>query len=94
MITSNTKNDAGVLVNALHESNAQGEMDAVVNADQRLGAWEVHALHVGATLELGGKKAALSPRLQVEYTYPCDGKHIFKTPVLGGTAGLQFSLGF
>ncbi len=80
--------------NKLVVSNDQGDVDTVVNADPRLFAWEVHALHVGATMAIGAKDAKVIPRLQVEYTYPFDGKNIFKTPMLGGTAGLQFSLGF
>jgi hypothetical protein len=95
MITLNVVTaGAASATNIPHESNAQSEMDAVVNADKRLSAWEVHALHLGATLEFGGKKATFNPHLQVEYTHPFDGKHIFKAPVVGGTIGLQFSLGF
>lgn len=95
MLTLNEVSTGAVTAqNILKQSNAQGDMDFVVNADKRLAAWETHALHFGATLELGGKKSEIVPRLQAEYTYPFDGKNIFKAPVLGGTAGLQFSLGF
>lgn len=95
MLTVNEVPPGGAFAaNVLKQSYAQGEVDIVVNADKRFAAWETHALHVGATLELGGKKSVIVPRLQAEYTYPFDGKNIFKAPMLGGTAGLQFSLGF
>lgn len=94
VMLTNFNSDPASLQVELHESSDQGDKDLVVNADQRLAAWETHALHVGATLELGGKQSEFSPRLQAEYTHPFDGKNIFKMPVLGGTVGLQFSLGF
>jgi len=78
----------------LMPSTDSGDQDAVVKADPRFHAWEAHVLHFGATFEIGGSKAIFSPRLQIEYNYPFDGRMIFKTPMVRGTAGLQFSFGF
>ncbi len=91
MLTRLNTNVAPVVVQ-LMESTEQGDKDAIVNADPRLQAWETHVVHVGVTFDLGWKN--LRPRLQVEYSHPFDGQLTFKTPVFGGTIGLQFGLGF
>jgi hypothetical protein len=78
----------------LRESTSQGNKDSVVNADPYFSAWENQALHLGAMLELGGKRSIFSPKAQVEYSYPFDGKRIFKMPMLVGTFGLRVCFDF
>ena len=78
---------------ALYPSTNHGDQDMVVRSDPRFRAWVTQTLAFGATMEFCAETAC-SPRIQVEYNYPFDQVLGFKTPMVGGTAGVKFSLGF
>lgn len=65
---------------------------AVVNADSRLHAWNMHTVHFMLAYDFSNllkKTTHFAPRLNLFYNLPVDGKNAFKTEMFGGGVGLD-----
>lgn len=78
----------------LYPSKCHGDQNTVVKTDPRFHAWVIQTIHAGASLEIGKDDAKISPRIQVEYSYPFDAVLSFKTPIAGGSLGVHVSFNF
>lgn len=68
----------------------------VINADQRLMAWQRQMLHfsIGYDFALHPKAPKVAPAINFEFGYPIDGRRVMTGKYLGGTASAQFKLLF
>lgn len=67
---------------------------SVVNSDEMLKKWRMHAISVMADYDFAEEGKSWNPKIGLFYNQPVAGKRIFNTKTFGGNAGLNITWNF